>query len=274
MRKIKVFSASVAGQFGQSTENFGDNLMADILRHFFAIEPEYVKPSSAELIGIGSIIDAYYRRHRTGRYTFLRRKPWRTLHVWGSGFMNSDAPALWPQRLKFDAVRGKLSQAKVATLDDIALGDPAILLPLMWPKRQARHRVTIIPHFATHQAFVDEFANCLPRHWSILNLRGDPETIANEISASDLVVSSSLHGLIVADAYGVPSCWMEPHGEIKGDGFKFADYSSFRGRDLVGPIDFRDFVASPDAVMQEGDHAPAVPSTETLDRLLKAFPFA
>nr|WP_173420001.1 polysaccharide pyruvyl transferase family protein [Ensifer adhaerens] len=188
--------------------------------------------------------------------------------------MNSDAPALWPQRLKFDAVRGKLSQAKVAPDDDIALGDPAILLPLMWPKMQARHRVTVIPHFATHQAFVDEFANCLPRHWSILNLLGDPETIANEISASDLVVSSSLHGLIVADAYGVPSCWMEPHGDIKGDGFKFADYSSFRGRDLVGPIDFRDFVASPEAVLQEADHVPAVPSTETLDKLLKAFPFA
>lgn len=135
MRKIKVFSASVTGQFGQSTENFGDNLMTDLLRHFFAIESKYVKPSSAELIGIGSIIDAYYRRHRAGRYTFLRRKPWRILHVWGSGFMNSDAPALWPQRFKFDAVRGKLRQAKVAPNEDIALGDPAILLPLMWPKK-------------------------------------------------------------------------------------------------------------------------------------------
>ncbi|MNW12236.1 hypothetical protein D3C71_2098730 [compost metagenome] len=67
---------------------------------------------------------------------------------------------------------------------------------------------------------------------------------------------------------------MEPHREIKGDGFKFADYASFRGRDLVGPIDFRDFVASPEAVLPEADHVPAVPSTETLDKLLKAFPFA
>ncbi|MNL79826.1 hypothetical protein D3C87_2065160 [compost metagenome] len=67
---------------------------------------------------------------------------------------------------------------------------------------------------------------------------------------------------------------MEPHGEIKGDGFKFADYASFRGRDLVGPIDFRDFAASPDAAMREKGYAPAVPSGETLDRLLKAFPFA
>lgn len=100
--------------------------------------------------------------------------------------MNSDAPALWPQRLRFDAVRGKLSQAKVAPDDDIALGDPAILLPLMRPKKQTRHGVTIIPHFATHQAFADEFANRRPRLWSILNLLGDPQTIANEISGPTL----------------------------------------------------------------------------------------
>ncbi|MCZ4092398.1 polysaccharide pyruvyl transferase family protein [Sinorhizobium psoraleae] len=271
MRKVKVFSATVGESFGKTIENFGDNLMADILQSLFSVDPVYVEPAHAELIGVGSIIDAYYRYSRK-KYAFWRKRPWRTLHVWGSGFMHAGTPALWPQRLVFDAVRGELSKARVASDRDIALGDPAILLPLIWPRKNvATSEVVVIPHFVTYQPFLERYGASLPRHWRVLNLLGDPQKICEAISASDLVISSSLHGLIVADAYGVPSIWMEPHGRIKGDGFKFADYFSFRGAPLPGPVDFESLLTA--GGVDKVGNAPAVPSAETVDRLMRSFPF-
>ena len=48
------------------------------------------------------------------------------------------------------------------------------------------------------------------------------------IESADLVYSSSLHGIIAADALGVPHIW-EPHRNVKGGAFKFNDYASAFG---------------------------------------------
>ncbi len=272
MRKINVFAASVGREFGKSAENYGDNLMADLLRELFSCEPVYVDESRAELLGVGSLLDIYYKRHRADKLGFLRKRPWRTLHVWGAGFIKSNTEALWPQRLVIYAVRGELTKARVAPGKPVALGDPALLLPLIWPKKvTATSEVTVIPHFVTYQSFVSQYAASLPKHWRILNLLGDPKQITDDISSSDYIVSSSLHGLILADAYGVPSCWMEPHGKLKGDGFKFIDYFSCRGTPIAGPVDFEVFLSDFKRGVRAG--AASVPSPDRINALLKAFPF-
>jgi len=272
MRQVKIFSAAVGKKFGQTVENFGDNLMADLLRGLFSIEPVYVKAPQAELIGVGSILDAYYRRYGSRRFPLLRQRPWRKLHVWGSGFLDSATPALWPQRLEYHAVRGELTKARIASGNDVALGDPAILLPLIWPRKgPATASVAIIPHFATHQSFVERYSAVLPPHWKIINLLGEPETITAEIAGAEFIVSSSLHGLIVADAYDIPSVWMEPHGKIKGDGYKFADYFSFRGAPIPGPLSFDLIMAEFSSVASRCEAA--LPPAHQIDRLVKAFPF-
>lgn len=273
MRKIKVFAASVGNTFGQSAENYGDNLMGDLLRTLYAIEPVYVEESQAELLGVGSLLDIFYQRYRSDRFAFLKKRPWETLHVWGSGFIRATTKALWPQSLAFHAVRGELTRARInARGNEVALGDPALLLPLIWPKEAIpAAEVAIIPHFITYQNFVDRYAASLPAHWKILDLLGDPQEITRSISSSEFIVSSSLHGLIVADAYGIPSCWMEPHGALKGDGFKFLDYFSYRGAPIPGPVSFESFLAD----FQNG-HCPrtaAIPPPERLDALIRSFPF-
>lgn len=272
MRQVKIFSAAVGKKFGQTIENFGDNLMADLLRNLFSVEPVYVKASRAELIGVGSILDAYYRRYGSRKFPLLRARPWRKLHVWGSGFLDSATPPLWPQRLEYHAVRGALTKARIAAGKDVALGDPAILLPLIWPRKgPATTKVAIIPHFVTYRNFVDQYAAVLPPHWTIIDLLGDPQAITAEIAGAEFVISSSLHGLIVADAYDIPSVWMEPTGKIKGDGYKFADYFSFRGAPIPGPLSFGEILGDFDSVAARCEAS--APSALQLDLLVKAFPF-
>lgn len=272
MRTVDTFAASVRGHFGSGPENYGDNLMASLLPALFDVAPRYVAQSRAELIGVGSIIDAYHRRKRRDQVAPLRRRPWRTLHVWGSGFMNSDGLAVWPQRLRFHAVRGPLSRGKIAG-DVPALGDPALLLPLIWaPPAGRRCAVAVVPHFATHADFVARFAGALPRHWTIVDLLGDPQTVTSEIAAADCVVSSSLHGLIVADAYGVPLRRMVAGPQIKGDGFKYRDHEAFRGTAMQPPVSFEDCLANTKNIATLMD-APRPPDEATRQALLAAFPF-
>ncbi|UHS61065.1 polysaccharide pyruvyl transferase family protein [Agrobacterium vaccinii] len=273
MRKINVYSAAVKGEFGSTAENFGDNLMHFMLPELFNVQVRYVHHSKADLIGVGSIIDSYWRRRRNGHAKFWQKRPWRTLSVWGSGFMSSHSIDLWPQKLRYHAVRGPLSAARVPDGDKIALGDPAILLPKIWVGPTVKEReVLVIPHFASYESFSSHYQNQLPKHWKIVDLRSDPKHVCEQIAASEFVITSSLHGLIVADAYGVPSCRVNPIKEIKGDGFKYRDYEQQRGQRLAGPFDFEQILRGP-LDFSSDEFRPIVPSDEVVESLISAFPY-
>ncbi|MCG5481217.1 MAG: polysaccharide pyruvyl transferase family protein [Ensifer alkalisoli] len=268
-RSVNVYAASVGARFGQQPENFGDNLMADLLEGLFSLRVNYATLGSAELLGVGSILDSYFRRKK-GKVHLLSRRPWRTLHVWGSGFMDENSAALWPQKLQYHATRGPLTAVRVGQRQ-LPLGDPALLLPMIWPSKPIkRFAVGVIPHFATLPLFRSRYESNLPSGWVIIDLLQKPKEVCATISASDVVVSSSLHGLIVADAYGVPSQRIAPENAIKGDGFKFKDYEEQRGTAFSSPREFRE-------VLSEGikvdEFTVAKPSSELLDRLLLSFPF-
>jgi pyruvyltransferase len=44
------------------------------------------------------------------------------------------------------------------------------------------------------------------------------------VKSCEVLVSSSLHGLICADAYGVPNAWIQLSDQVIGGDFKFQDY--------------------------------------------------
>ena len=276
MNRVKVFTSSVDRTFGAGPENFGDNLMQVLLNELFNVDPEYVEPQQAELIGVGSIIDVFFRRHLRGRANAASPFPRHILRVWGSGFMNADTPDYWPQKVIYHAVRGPLSRARVMRdlANEIALGDPALLLPLIWPKpKDTRCKVAVIPHYATYRKFLDLYESSLPKHWTAIDLLKPSRESAESIASSEFVISSSLHGLIVADAYGIPSCWMNPHGTISGDEFKFLDYSHWRGRPHYRPVDYETFLQRWHEILESEDYRPRPPTDVETRKLLESFPF-
>ena len=148
--------------------------------------------------------------------------------VWGSGTPRlSDAPS--PQAT-YLAVRGPLTRELVLRHGGQCgpvMGDPAALLPLVYqPKTTgSRHRLGWVGHF-THDGAVQVGPGV--RQIPILRAGyAGIEAFIDELLGCEAVLSSSLHGLIIAHAYGIPARWCEVRGSaqsLPGDGTKFRDY--------------------------------------------------
>jgi hypothetical protein len=67
---------------------------------------------------------------------------------------------------------------------------------------------------------------------------GDPEGLIALAASCQRIVSSSLHGLILADALGIPNMWDPYPPADPGDGFKYRDYASAYG-ERIAPYEWR-----------------------------------
>src|SRR5690606_16600077 len=81
----------------------------------------------------------------------------------------------------------------------------------------------LIPHYADLQLLREMR---LPENVRIIDIRQDVEAFIDDLCSCEVVLSSSLHGLIAADAYAIPNLWVEFSDRVIGNGFKFNDYYS------------------------------------------------
>lgn len=143
--------------------------------------------------------------------------------VWGSGSFGDESLHKLTQAADFRAVRGPLTrrrfiyrQAEVPAV----YGDPALLLPLYYSPRVKRtHEVGLILRWSE---WGRKRVRVGPGVRVIDMGRDDLEEVTREILSCKRIVSSSLHGLIVADAYGIPNAWLASNNA--GGDFKFFDY--------------------------------------------------
>lgn len=183
------------------------DLFRMIIRLRFSAWRTVLWPSEVSMIAVGSVI-------RWGNSKSL---------IWGSGFMNADDPFGGGTVY---AVRGKHTKKKLHDMGHPTcetFGDPALLLPLWIPAKKVKtQQLGIIPHWREVDHFKDRFGSDL----NVIDLRTvDVERVVHEIADCAYILSTSLHGLIVAHAYGIPALWIK-FGYIDTDGFKFDDYFS------------------------------------------------
>lgn len=90
--------------------------------------------------------------------------------------------------------------------EDIRLGDPGILMPLIFNEDVNRiYRLGVIAHFVDMDSpkltlWQQKFSN----DTLFINVLKDPKDVITNIRKCDAIASSSLHGLIIADSYGIP----------------------------------------------------------------------
>jgi len=209
---------------GPKPGNFGDILNKWLVERISGEIVELAKPGPEVYICIGSILK------------FVQSN----MHVWGTGAMRiEDKPS---PHAYYYAVRGPITQQVIfqnkGQCPDV-YGDPALLLPKYYsPTIEKKHRLGIIPHYVDYEAVKSQYPD-----YKVINLlNANPLEVVDEILECEETVSSSLHGLIVSQAYGVPCALVDTiHGKLSGDGTKFRDYFLSVGQVPYSPRPFKDF---------------------------------
>ena len=189
--------------------------------------------------------------------------------VWGSGVSGQERSFIQPERIL--AVRGPKTKEfcdRYGVPCPEVYGDPALLLPLVYqPHRavqgsfsvettkvakpsanaassvqeaqKASYRMGIIPHVVDlHHPVIEEIREKNADEILIIDLAHYKNwtDVIGQICSCERILSSSLHGLIVSDAYQVPSRWIELTGKISGGYFKYLDYAASVNRDFSMPM--------------------------------------
>ena len=197
-------------------ENLGDYLSKVVVTHFM---PQNTQPKDSTdtvtLFATGSIL-GFRCQNAT---------------VWGSGILYSHPITL--DRLRFSkldirAVRGPETRKlllKVGKDCPEVYGDPAILMPLIFEPENVvkKHKISIVLHYAHGDFLLPADLDC-----NMIDIvTDDYKSFITQIAESSLVISSSLHGIILAETYGVPAIFLAPK---KPRMFKYEDWYHSTGR--------------------------------------------
>ena len=211
--------------------NFGDVLNPLIVTFLTGREVTWASLESADLYGIGSVYG--WVRQNTGNYG-------REIHIWGAGIKKPGEATGHADLLHHHLVRGPLT-AIAAEDDTLPQGDPGLLAPeACGVARAADARgIGIIPHRSqwSRPEYIAELA-ALPGVRMIDYRTEDCTAILQEMASCERIYSTSLHGLIVADALGIPNYHFQGRRFAGlGHDYKFFDYALSVGRDLTRPVD-------------------------------------
>ena len=196
---------------GPKPGNFGDILTPYILK-YYNIPFEFSK-KSYNTICIGSIAS----------------KAKDDTLVLGSGIINSF------EKLNINAdwrfVRGPYTRRRIVDLGGECpeiYGDPAMLLPLFCEESKKEYDVGIVPHYVDYNLVKDTY-----NLEFVINVLDNPLNVTKQITKCRFIISSSLHGIIVANAYGIPAAWVKFSNKLHGDDIKFKDYGDSVGEEII-----------------------------------------
>ena len=234
--------------------NFGDYVSVKLVERIVNGPVEIAKKGvvlkEPKLLAIGSIM------------TFARN----TDVIWGSG-ANGNWLGLINYKFKeldVRAVRGPKTRQFLYDNFDIECpeiyGDPALLIPYFFPEfkksENPHYEYIVIPHYSEQSLFPKD------QHKNIVYPTEPWDEVIAKIVDSKFVISSSLHGIIIAEAFGIPARLLRVTN--KEAIFKYEDYYLGTGRSQFQPAH------SIEHALQLGGEPPMQCD---LKKLYEAFPF-
>lgn len=251
----------------QDILNMGDQLTPLIVGRCFGYKVVNVPVCEATLTGVGSYL-----------WRLKERATGPRLHVWGTGFIKRNSALPLPTAdIEYHAVRGELSKRRIeeslGRRLDIPTGDPGILASRLFDRPIPKsYRLGIVPHFRERDDPAFAQLCKLSDRSVIIDPTGRPLDVIRQIASCELVLSSSFHGLVVADAFGIPNLHVKVSDRPRGDGFKFEDYYSSFGVDHPFVDLGRERIERPDVIVERC----AVTREAVLrkqEELLRCFPY-
>jgi pyruvyltransferase len=200
-------------EWWSETKNVGD--MLSVVIYDWMLASKNLRPKSADqqhrrLLGLGSIIGQR-------EYDAI---------IWGSGLHRQSTIAHvedFKKIIRYDirAVRGpKTREVLLNSGYDCpeVYGDPAILLPwIICSDFEKKWEVSYIAHY------LQKGKESVPEGVHVIDVQNtSPQDFIQQIGQSKKVISSSLHGLIVAETYGVPAIFLAKG--MKEEIFKYEDW--------------------------------------------------
>lgn len=206
---------SVCLKFYQEYPNAGDQFSFALAKRYFS---ENVIPSTISTLTVPNLILVGSYLIKSDAYS----------HICGAGFIATDPSwfQLSTAPKSIHCVRGPLT-AELLEKQGIhcpkIYADPGILAPELYPRKNPAHnKVGIIPHFLdTNLPWIN---SCRNRGIPIIDVLSPLDSYFSDIHRCEIILSSSLHGIIFANAYGIPALWIELSDNVIGAGFKFYDY--------------------------------------------------
>lgn len=245
---------------GPHKPNWGDELNKKLVKIISGKDPVWTDHRSGVpyYMGIGSILK--------------KANPLST--VWGSGFMwETDRILNFNKDIDIRAVRGPLSR-NILIGQGIkcpeVYGDPALLYPRFYtPSVKKEYKWGIVPHYIDYD---NEWVQGLMDNPDINVIDILDPTInkfVEEVNKCEVILSSSLHGIICGDSYGIPSYWIKLSDDVLGGGFKFRDYFESVGRNDTDPIIIHKDTKISDIKIKDWRYSIDI----NLDKLYDACPF-
>jgi pyruvyltransferase len=210
---------------GAGEGNFGDRLTPFLLEHF-GVPCDWSPPEHADLIGVGSVLERVPEAFKGV--------------IWTSGFMRAESRKLF-SHARVAAVRGCLTRQRLEGISpkDVCVGDGGLLSHLLVQPAKKRHPLGLVPHFVDAGDPIVAAIQSSCNGITVIDVCQSPLKVIQAIAKCEAILSSSLHGLVVADSLGIPNHWMElNHGTevVMGAGFKFHDYYSIFGLGNARPF--------------------------------------
>ena len=200
-------------------ENLGDYLSTVVVDYMLSIRGLNISNETKRtsyLYGIGSII-GFGLQDAT---------------IWGSGLLRREnAFRCVRSKLDIRAVRGPYTRKYLQDMGfkcPAVYGDPAVLMPMIYQSAKTkRYKCSVVLHHSSKmRTILPELRNRGLHYIEIMTT--DYRNFIDEIVQSEMVISSTLHGIILAECYAVPVVYLKD-SEIN-QYLKFDDYFSATGR--------------------------------------------